>query len=172
GVVPALTVVDDGEKFGVWPGTYAHVYEQGWLDRFFDRLLTTSWLSLTTFADVVDRLPATDRVYLPTASYREMGEWALLARSGLELAAAKRDVARLPDGERVQSLLRGGFWRAFIVKYREVADTYWKMLRLSQAVTAAEGERPGDPRLAVARHALWRGQANDAYWHGVFGGCY
>src|SRR5262249_55029064 len=43
---------------------------------------------------------------------------------------------------------------------------------LAQAVTAAEGERPGDPRLAVARHALWRGQANDAYWHGVFGGCY
>jgi alpha-amylase len=23
-----------------------------------------------------------------------------------------------------------------------------------------------------AREALWRGQANDAYWHGVFGGCY
>jgi alpha-amylase len=22
------------EKFGVWPGTYKHVYEDGWLDRF------------------------------------------------------------------------------------------------------------------------------------------
>src|SRR5262249_60194269 len=73
GAVPALTVVDDGEKFGVWPGTYTHVYEHGWLDRFFDRLLATSWLSLTTFSEVVDRVPAIDRVYLPTASYRAMG---------------------------------------------------------------------------------------------------
>src|SRR5439155_1748658 len=27
-------------------------------------------------------------------------------------------------------------------------------------------------RLARGQVALWRGQANDAYWHGVFGGCY
>src|SRR5439155_104785 len=31
---------------------------------------------------------------------------------------------------------------------------------------------PHDTRLADAQVALWRGQANDAYWHGVFGGCY
>lgn len=172
GAVPVLTVVDDGEKFGVWPGTYTHVYEHGWLDRFFDRLLATSWLSLTTFSDVVDRLPAIDRVYLPTASYREMGEWALLAPAGRELLTARRELSALADGERLQGLLRGGFWRAFLMKYPEVADTYWKMMRLSHALTAAEGDRPGDGRLAAARLALWRGQANDAYWHGVFGGCY
>jgi len=124
GAVPVLTVVDDGEKFGVWPGTYTHVYEHGWLDRFFDRLLATSWLSLTTFSDVVDRLPAIDRVYLPTASYREMGEWALLAPAGRELLTARRELSALADGERLQGLLRGGFWRAFLMKYPEVADTY------------------------------------------------
>src|SRR5205823_6625203 len=75
GRVPAVTMVDDGEKFGVWPGTHAHVYEKGWLDRFFDRLLATEWLDLVTLSDIVDRVEATDRVYLPTASYREMGEW-------------------------------------------------------------------------------------------------
>ena len=172
GAVPALTVVDDGEKFGVWPGTYTHVYEHGWLDRFFDRLLATSWLSLTTLADVVDRIPATDRVYLPTASYREMGEWALPVPAGRALLAAKRELAPLADAERLQGLLRGGFWRAFLMKYPEVADTYWKMIRLSHALTAAESGQRGDARLAKARLALWRGQANDAYWHGVFGGCY
>ena len=36
-----LTVVDDGEKFGAWPGTYRHVYEDGWFDGFFDRVLET-----------------------------------------------------------------------------------------------------------------------------------
>src|SRR5256714_602738 len=172
GRVPAVTMVDDGEKFGAWPGTHAHVYEKGWLDRFFDRLLATEWLELVTLGEVCDRMPATGRVYLPTASYREMGEWALPPDAGQLLERAKHALAELPDGERFTALLRGGFWRSFLVKYPEVADTYWKMLRLSREVHAALAATPGDARLLAAREALWRGQANDAYWHGVFGGCY
>src|SRR6185436_1512495 len=68
--------------------------------------------------------------------------------------------------------LRGGFWRNFLVKYPEVAEIYWKMLRLSAAISQAQTRRPGDQAVLAAREALWRGQANDAYWHGVFGGCY
>src|SRR5438093_855402 len=172
GRVRAVTMVDDGEKFGAWPGTHAHVYEKGWLDRFFDRLLATEWLELATLGEVCDRMPATGRVYLPTASYREMGEWALPPDAGQLLERAKHALAALPDGERFTALLRGGFWRSFLVKYPEVADTYWKMLRLSREVHAALAATPGDARLLAAREALWRGQANDAYWHGVFGGCY
>src|SRR2546428_5547084 len=26
---------DDGEKFGLWPGTYALCWEQGWVESFF-----------------------------------------------------------------------------------------------------------------------------------------
>jgi alpha-amylase len=172
GRATAITMVDDGEKFGVWPGTHAHVYEQGWLDRFFDRLLSTPWLTVTTLGEVVERIPASGRVYLPTASYGEMGEWALPADAARALEAAKAEIGRLPDGERLAGLLRGGFWRSFLVKYPEVGDTYWKMLRLSRAIHAALVERPDDARLARGQVALWRGQANDAYWHGVFGGCY
>ena len=65
--VTALTVVDDGEKFGAWPGTYDHVYRDGWLDRFFDRLAATPWVRMTTFAHVVDTVAASGRLYLPTA---------------------------------------------------------------------------------------------------------
>ena len=168
---PAITVVDDGEKFGAWPGTYHHVYEQGWLDRFFDRVLDTPWLRMATFADVVDAHPPSGRVYLPTASYQEMGEWALPAAAANVMKAAKRDLGGLDGGARLAGLLRGGFWRNFLVKYPEVAEIYWKMLRVSAAVARA-GERPDDPQFLQARGALWRGQANDAYWHGVFGGCY
>lgn len=172
GRVAAITMADDGEKFGVWPGTYTHVYEDGWLDRFFDRLLSTSWLEVTTLADVVERVPPSGRVYLPTASYGEMEEWALPADAARALEAAKAEISRLADGERLAGLLRGGFWRSFLVKYPEVGDTYWKMLRLSRAIHGAFTRRPDHPRLARAQVALWRGQANDAYWHGVFGGCY
>jgi alpha-amylase len=172
GRVPAVTAVDDGEKFGGWPGTYRHVYEEGWLDRFFDRVLATSWLRMTTFGDVVDSTPATGRVYLPTSSYHEMGEWALPSAAGRALQEARRDLGQLEGGERLVSLLRGGFWRNFLVKYPEVAEFYWKMQRVSAAVERA-GHQGGDAGgVAGAREALWRGQANDAYWHGVFGGCY
>jgi alpha-amylase len=170
--VTAVTVVDDGEKFGVWPGTHAHVYEQGWLDRFFDRLLGTPWLRLATLGEVLDAVPAAGPVYLPAASYREMGEWALPASAGRRLLAARRRLASIPEGGDIADLLRGGFWRSFLVRYPEVGDAYWRMLRVSGAIQRALGDRPGDPRLAEARSALHRAQANDAYWHGVFGGCY
>jgi alpha-amylase len=172
GRVPAVTLVDDGEKFGVWPGTYAHVYGGGWLDRFFDRLLSLGWLHLVPLGQALDRWPASGRVYLPTASYREMGEWALPVEAAREHERARRMLATLPDGERLQTLLHGGYWRTFLVKYPEVADAYWTMVRLSGRMVEAARTRPGDPRLSQARTALWRGQANDAYWHGVFGGCY
>jgi hypothetical protein len=169
---PSITVVDDGEKFGAWPGTFEHVYRDGWLDAFFDRVLATPWLRMSTFADVVDGTEASGRVYLPTASYREMGEWSLPVDAGEALETAKRDLGPLEGGERLVAMLRGGFWRAFLVKYPEVGDLYWKMSRLSAAVTRALAAAPADARLLAAREALWRGQANDAYWHGVFGGCY
>jgi alpha-amylase len=172
GQVPAVTVMDDGEKFGAWPGTWEHVYRDGWLDRFFDRLGTLDWVELATFGDVIDRVPASGRAYLPTASYREMGEWALAPGAGRDLERAKRELERVEDGARLAGYLRGGFWRSFLVKYPEVADIYWKMLRLSDALDRELARRPDDARLLDARQALWRGQANDAYWHGVFGGCY
>jgi alpha-amylase len=172
GATPAVTMVDDGEKFGVWPGTHAHVYAEGWLDRFFDRVLATDWITLATLGEMIDRTPAAGRVYLPTAAYREMGEWALPVEAARALTEARQALEALPDGSRLAGRLHGGFWRSFLAKYPEVADTYGKMLRLSDAVQEAAGRRPGDARVAEARAALWRGQANDAYWHGIFGGCY
>lgn len=52
----------------------------------------------------------------------------------------------------------GGFWRNFLARYREANAMHKKMLRVS---------RSGRP----SRHLL-QAQANDAYWHGVFGGVY
>jgi len=107
--------VDDGEKFGLWPGTYRHVYEEGWLARFFEALGSADWLETTAFSDFLDAHPATGPIYLPTASYSEMGHWALPTRAGLALEETERRLAALPDGDRLVGLLRGGFWRTFLV---------------------------------------------------------
>jgi hypothetical protein len=168
----AVTMVDDGEKFGAWPGTDRLVYGERWLERFLDALRAAPWLHVSTFSRYLDARPPAGRVYLPTAAYTEMGEWALPPAASAELTAARHRLQDLPDGERLARLLRGGFFRNFLLKYPEIGDAYWKMLRLSRRVHEGLAARPRDPRLLAARERLWQGQANDAYWHGVFGGCY
>jgi len=64
--------------------------------------------------------------------------------------------------------LRGGFWRNFQVKYREINDLHKQMLRTSDKVAAmADG-----PERKMALDHLYQGQSNDCYWHGLFGGIY
>jgi hypothetical protein len=168
----AVTLFDDGEKFGVWPGTHRLAYEERWLARFFDAIAGAPGITLSTFSAFLDAALPAGRVYLPTASYSEMGEWALPVAGGEELEEARRRLLALPDGARLARLLRGGFWRNFLVKYPETGDAYRRMLRVSARLQDALARFPDDPRLAAAREDLWRGQGNDAYWHGVFGGCY
>src|SRR6185369_5875814 len=64
--------------------------------------------------------------------------------------------------------LRGGFWRNFQVKYREINDLHKQMLRTSAKVAAMPVEAVRD----AALDHLYRGQSNDCYWHGLFGGIY
>ena len=79
---------------------------------------------------------------------------------------AARGPVYLPAGSYPEMLKwSGGFWRNFIARYPEVNAMHKKMLRVSERVEAA-----GAPAEAVTH--LLRAQANDAYWHGVFGGVY
>jgi 4-alpha-glucanotransferase len=168
----AVTLFDDGEKFGVWPGTHRLVYDERWLGRFFEAVTGAEEIRMSSFSACLDAMKPAGRVYLPTASYSEMGEWALPADKGAELEEVGQRLSALPDGSRLVRLLRGGFWRNFLVKYPEMGDAYRRMLRVSARLGDALASRPDDLRLRAAREDLWRGQGNDAYWHGVFGGAY
>ena len=159
---------DDGEKFGAWPSTFEHCWGQGqWVERFFSALeANADWLATVTPSEWLERRPAIGRVYVPTSSYAEMGEWALPANESVvfthllhEAQAAKDPAARW---------LRGGFWRNYQVKYREINDLHKQMLRASSKVAAMP---EGAVRDAALDH-LHRGQSNDCYWHGLFGGIY
>jgi len=62
----AVTYGDDGEKFGLWPGTAKSVYEDGWLERFFTALEENSdMIQMTTFSEYLAAAPATGTIYLP-----------------------------------------------------------------------------------------------------------
>jgi hypothetical protein len=77
------TMGDDGEKFGAWPTTWEHCWGEGrWVERFFDALDDNAgWLTTMPPSDWTVAHRPVGRVYLPTGSYAEMGEWALPARA-------------------------------------------------------------------------------------------
>ena len=68
----------------------------------------------------------------------------------------------------VSLFVRGGFWRNFMIKYPEINVMHKKMLRVSEKLSNAKNT----DRLDLANDALWAGQCNCPYWHGVFGGLY
>ena len=48
---------DDGEKFGTWPDTKQHVYDEGWLRTFFEELTANrDWLKTTTLSEATSSL--------------------------------------------------------------------------------------------------------------------
>ncbi len=159
---------DDGEKFGAWPTTYEHCWGSGrWVERFFEALeANASWLSTVTPSQWLDREPAIGRVYVPTSSYAEMGEWALPPAETIVFSRLLHDAVERHDP--AARFLRGGFWRNFQVKYREINDLHKQMLRTSAKVAAM----PDGPSKSSAIDHLHRGQSNDCYWHGLFGGIY
>ena len=163
---------DDGEKFGTWPETKKHVYENGWLRQFFDALLANrEWLHLTTLGEAIENVPPVGKVYLPDSSYREMTEWALPVEQQIEYDDIVHESQHDPRWPRIKRFFQGGFWRNFKVKYPEANEMYARMMMTSRRVAQAEKDGTSEA-LAYAKQALYRGQCNCPYWHGAFGGIY
>ena len=168
---------DDGEKFGSWPETHKHVYEDRWLRRFLDLLRKNeSWLKISTPSGVLDHVAPIGRCYLPDASYREMTEWVLPPAAQKEFVALTRQNPDDADWQRLVRFTRGGFWRNFRVRYPETNEMYARMIDVSNRLAALQSDdtlsNDCQESLEDARTHLYRGQCNCSYWHGAFGGLY
>ncbi len=182
---------DDGEKFGSWPGTKTHVYENGWLRRFFDALTANrDWLQVVTPTTALQAVPPLGKIYIPEGSYREMTEWVLPTERQVEFENLRHRWEHEGRWQEVAPFVRGGYWRNFKVKYPETNEMYARMQmvsrRLQEMETAAAKSSNGAPRtgrfsdrsatvqslIDQARTELYRGQCNCGYWHGAFGGAY
>lgn len=169
-----IVFADDGEKFGIWPGTYEHCYEDQWLERFFSILEDNlDWIEIVHFSEALEKLLPIGRIYLPTASYREMMEWALPTRA---IERYEKFEHRLKENgffDEFKVFVKGGFWRNFLAKYPESNNLHKKSLWVSQKVRQLRGNKKCDQNLVQqAQDHLWAGQTNCPYWHGVFGGLY
>ncbi|MEK7280358.1 MAG: alpha-amylase/4-alpha-glucanotransferase domain-containing protein, partial [Nitrospirota bacterium] len=171
----AVTYADDGEKFGLWPGTYRWVYDMGWIERFFTLLEENrDWITTITPGEYLAKSPPSGRIYLPTASYEEMMEWALPTETILEREALVAKLEALGLKGAAEGFLRGGLWNHFLVKYPEINLMHKKALYISEILSLKE-KRPGicmTKWFEEARRELYKAQGNDVYWHGLFGGYY
>ena len=137
-----IVIIDDGEKFGLWPGTHKWVYGEGWLEKFFSKLEeNNSWVNSMTLSEFRSKYPPAGRAYLPCGSYSEMLEWS------------------------------GGYFRNYLVKYPESNNMHKKMLSVSERMDSLNNKM-GDKKYGLAMRHLYKGECNCAYWHGVFGGLY
>ena len=163
----SATIADDGEKYGTWPGTHALAYGERWLARFLEQIIACPEIQPSTFSEYRAGHDPQGLAYLPNTSYFEMGEWSLPATQAVQmvrLVAEEEGRGRL---DQVKPFLTGGIWKGFLVKYPEANRMHKRGLALSRRIEALGGEADDE-----AVDALHTAQANDAYWHGVFGGLY
>ncbi len=170
-----ITFADDGEKFGVWPNTFKHVYHDGWLEEFFRKLdENSSWLKAIHFSEAITKLPPKGRIYLPNASYAEMMQWSLpTAKAELKYEEFVHTLSEnKEEWKEYQQFVRGGFWRNFFVKYPESNHLHKRALEISTRFSSAKASVQNDKKYQRAYDHLLAAECNDPYWHGVFGGIY
>jgi alpha-amylase len=164
---------DDGEKFGTWPDTKKHIYDDGWLTRFFDALVRNqNWIQVTTLAEAFENVPPVGKVYLPDCSYREMTEWSLPPEQLVEYEDLSHELHDNPHWPAAKKFVRGGFWRNFKVKYPEADEMYCRMMMVSRRLQEMLESGAVDETIEAARTELYRAQCNCGHWHGAFGGLY
>lgn len=164
----AAIYFDDIEKFGIWPETYEWVYEKRWLEDFIQGVLASDKIRTERYSDYHGTTTTRGIVYLPTTSYSEMNEWTLPAAAAQGYADLVEDARSSGKLERNKAFLRGGIWKNFFSRYPESNWMHKRMLELSRRFHALPEVR----QTAAMRESLYEAQANDAYWHGLFGGLY
>lgn len=81
-------LISDAEKMGVWGTTHQICYVEGkghkdgdegkpFIPAFFEQIKNNSWIKSITLSEYMERFPAKNLIYLPTASYDKMEEWVL-----------------------------------------------------------------------------------------------
>lgn len=163
-----VTLFDDGEKFGLWPKTYDWVYNKEWLKKFLSLLDESDSIETITPFEAIKKFSSRGIIYLPTASYEEMGEWVLEPQSFFTYEGLENFLKESNRLDEFRNFIRGGFFRNFYHKYSRLNYMQKKMLFLSRKINAATSfEKDRDIFIS-----LYKAQTNCGYWHGVFGGFY
>lgn len=159
----AAIIFDDAEKFGLWPKTHSWVYEEKWLKKFVEAVLSHEKIETKHYSKYLKQNDSRGLAYLNNTSYFEMGEWSLKAEQTLALEALKEKVGDDYFNDVGVTLIKGGIWKNFFVKYHESNYLHKRMLSFSKKQDSFD---------EATLESFYRLQTNDVFWHGVFGGLY
>ncbi len=167
---------DDGEKYGDWPGTQKWVYEDKWLENFFEALSKEKdIIKTTTYSEYIKKYPPISKIYIPNGSYEEMLTWVLPAKVQDEFHSKLEELKKSNENEIITRFMRGGFWRNYFSKYSESNRMNKRMIYASNIFDRFKFKRNKDKikeDKEIALDYLLKGQCNCPYWHGTFGGLY
>jgi len=168
-----LVYGDDGEKFGMWPGTKEWVVNQGYLYKLFDALQKeVDWLEVVHLSDAVGLVPARGRIYLPESSYPEMMEWAQPTAAEKKFGSLVNRLKEIGMWDQASQFVKGGVWFNFLAKYTESNLMHKRGIFISNYLKQAYDSGAAPEVLDRARREMFKAQCNCGYWHGLFGGLY
>ena len=175
-----VSVGEDGEKFGAWPGTYDRVYDQGWLRTFFAQLTAErAWLHTAKMGTVVQEVVPKAKCYLSGCSPSVKADRAVaIGRDGAVGAHDSSERDAWDDWSERQQGASAAAWRNLLLENSEAGELYGRMLEVSHRLQQVERQENADAGaetdflecLQSARLHLYRGQANAAYWNGAASG--
>ena len=164
---------DDGEKYGDWPGTQKWVYEDKWLEKFFEALSEEKEIiKTTTYSEYMEKFSPISKIYIPTGSYEEMLTWVLPAKIQDEFHTKLEELKKSNENEIITRFMRGGFWRNYFSKYSESNRMNKRMIYASNVFEEFDKNKKDNKDKETALDYLLQGQCNCPYWHGTFGGLY
>jgi len=188
-----VLLMSDAEKMGVWGTTNEICYVEGqghdegdngkpFIPAFLEQIRSNSWIKSITLTEYMEKIPARGLIYLPTASYDRLEEWALPTPIRKNFKKIKKTMKDDETKKETYQFLKGGFWRYFLVKYPESNNMHKKMLYVRNKLIYTEENLlkiQDDNIVSIilnkinnAWDEIYKAQCNDCYWHGLFGGVY
>ncbi|MBN2532547.1 MAG: DUF1926 domain-containing protein [Spirochaetales bacterium] len=162
-----ITIIDNGEKFGEWEGSFRLCYEEKWLSRFIELIrLNNECIKPVHPLKYIKTYQCKEKIYFPSMLYDEMMEWIYGNSHSRPQNEGKWKTTIRTGGN---GFFPGGLFRKFLCKYPESNLMYSKMMYVNILVNQIRGDKY---KKKAAKQELWKGQSNHAYWHGKFGGIY
>ncbi len=138
-----------------------------WIKRFFEEIAKNKdWLEPVLPLLYLKDIYPLEKVYIPESSYVEMAYWSLEKERQRDYIVAREELKKIKNGE---VFLRGGFFKQFLSKYRDINFLYSRMIHTHLLVNQIRGDKY---KKRSAQNELWKGQCNSVYWHGKDSGIY
>jgi hypothetical protein len=177
-----IIMMSDAEKMGAWGigdrTTHEICYIDGhdgnpWMSTLFEEIVRNGWIKPILASDYIEIVEPKGLVYLPAASYDMMSVWSLPAdlRKNFEILNSTTDTT---EKKSLKGVKLGAIWQNFLMKYSQANVMHKRMIYTRNRIMEAEKKliNHSSDKFQEIWNLIIASQANDSYWHGIFGGIY